>query len=1481
MDPALQEMLEGEAAEEIEAIVKLKDPLAIPAKIRPIAAFGAIVTCRIQRRYIHEVWGHPDVVSFKAPRLLAVEPDVIESDEALDLNFQQTDDRRQSGLNATGRGIIIGIIDVGCDFTHPNFRNDDGSTRILALWDQSNTTSLPYVKPYNYGVVYSREQINRALDASNPYEALGYNPVKSDPRGIGAHGTLVMDIAAGNGRIPGSPVGISPEADLIFVHVNSGSLSGEANLGDSVRMLEALDFINRMANETPYCVNISLGRRAGSHDGLSLVEQGMDALLLERPGRAIIISAGNYFSSNAHASGQLRPGQRRTITWRIDRADITPNELEIWYSGKDSFAVELVSPGGSDSFHAALGEGCPVIVANRTIGHIYHRFRDPNNGDHHINIFLKPPASAGSWQVILIGGDVVDGAFHAWVERDIPCSHCDSRFDSEDTDPASTTGTICNGLRTISVGAYNNHSLGKELADFSSSGPTRDHRLKPDLIAPGVKILGARSNPGDTQADIPLLTRMSGTSFAAPHVTGTIALMFETAGRPMAIKETRRLLLENAQRAAAEDQGICRVGCGYLDITSTLSAVSKYYEARSVIKPVVDGVNETAVQPIQESGETMDNEEIKLEDLAIDIEDDQSHEEVADPGKKIFILLSGGPGPYDDRDPEHDKGWGNYVTPPLLKSIDSSKKIIKFWREEEEVWWLIYKTAYVSRWDSDLKDKKRIKAVEDVKKAGANSYVDLIAKRAKERNWNLVWLGSADDFWERLRSCKENSISRLWYWGHARDDLWLSLRHEQDGTPIIPKEHEIISKGKIDPRLKNRFQKGTLEKIHRFVGCNTDIFAEKWAKSFEVYAEGVKGKVDFSTIHTTGGEPALTEGTKRQLFNPAGRGYSSESFEDSFNSLESDDIKSVERFMTDQHESDQQIDDRSSITDYQRAFIRRIEDTIDKTTASRENNMSTGKLIADVISEVGIDISNSLPLKSNGKEICPTALFKRFLSNYAPMSVQDYDHVFKLVIGPGTVWNQPIQQGDLLVRIAHGQPGFSHLAIVVAPDLWRYEQLVSAGLKPEGKRPGRYAHVIEGGAFPHKSSDCYARLILEPTGRMPSDQMVLRLNDQLYKSLGSLPTAYGAPSLAPKFIEYTDNIEWYPEADLACTTFKAADAKWAPDSESPDLCHLGVSGTSQAFDFNPAYLERLCILNHFALPKDTAQPVLFGLRGCNFAEQGYTGDFTKSIRLTEDLPDHYGFHCVLGVWSRSRNQFALFKGSTVPNWNYMSKQLEKCRSGESKAREANMLPCGRYFYTVGKHRNTPGAFILSDEVVVCRTNDDLIYKTSDLWDKCTPADNIHPSYHPSYAKFSSAGCQTVNGTYSNSEHKEEWSKFRERAGLGPKDTTKQVNGKDVKFIYILLTGREARLISTMLDSTQLTRIRFGSSGSSVEALQIGLERIDRKYNCGKRGIMDPETSTAYIKWQKDHNQGSADGVVTPAIARAFGFDLVKQQSIAA
>jgi hypothetical protein len=338
-----------------------------------------------------------------------------------------------------------------------------------------------------------------------------------------------------------------------------------------------------------------------------------------------------------------------------------------------------------------------------------------------------------------------------------------------------------------------------------------------------------------------------------------------------------------------------------------------------------------------------------------------------------------------------------------------------------------------------------------------------------------------------------------------------------------------------------------------------------------------------------------------------------------------------------------------------------------------------------------------------------------------------------------------------------------------------------------------------------------------------------------------------------------------------------ADAVWAPDASSIDYRHLATAINTRSFAFTPRLLERLCALNRFDVNAGQDE-VLFGLRGCQFAtERSNPAGWTDSVDLSEAVPDHKNSHCILGVWKRSTARFRLFTGSTVPNWRLM----ERYRQGGD---HANLLPTGRYLFHVGTHRGGTrgeirGAFIEHGDFVVLRTLNDLTYAIGDTWDSGSFGDNIHPARldggeHPPY--FSSAGCQTVPGNVRDGRHTGKWAEFREAAGLSASAPGSE-DGR--RFVYVMLTGREARLLVERQPDVALMRLRFGSSGDNVMALQLALGSAGLLRGGSSPGSFDAATKMAYIRWQTARDSHTADGVVTPSDGAALGFDMIRGQSI--
>ena len=561
------------AADEIAVIARVADvesweglsEVGIGAKLGEIGS-ETIVTARIPIRRIAEVRQQPFVKSLKAARTLR---------PMLHASTQETLARPQDlPSQAQGQGgynVVVGIVDYGCDFAHENFLDDEGNTRLISIWDQGGQKEPQ--SPFEYGKEYSAQDINAALATQDPYSALGYAPGRDTPRRKGTHGTHVMDIAAGNGRGSGTP-GIAPNSDLVFVHVDTSDVPREGpdvvgqNFGNSVHLLEAVRYIFDKAGDRPCVVNISLGTNGGPHDGSTPVEQGLDSLMEGRPNSAIVIAAGNAYADGIHAMGEAEPSGTRL-------ALVTPfpnwshDELEIWYpGGGTSITMEIIAPDGSPIGSIAPGQEIEVMDGNTPVLFAASRQNDPNNSDNSIGVFLESSLPSGAWAFDLYGSaaSAVAVPFHAWIERDdlSPSEFLTFRDDTY------TIGSVSCGKKTIVVGSYDAHKTSKPLSWFSSAGPTRDARKKPELSAPGHAVWAAHSRTGSA------VVQKSGTSMAAPAVSGIIALVLAEAHarhKSLSIDDIREIVMRSVRSSPPDsDEWDPRYGLGRIDAAAAVQA---------------------------------------------------------------------------------------------------------------------------------------------------------------------------------------------------------------------------------------------------------------------------------------------------------------------------------------------------------------------------------------------------------------------------------------------------------------------------------------------------------------------------------------------------------------------------------------------------------------------------------------------------------------------------------------------------------------------------------------------------------------------------------------------------------------------------------------------------------------------------------------------------------------------------------------------
>ncbi|RRJ61815.1 peptidase S8 [Paenibacillus oralis] len=537
---------------------------------------GRIVTAKVSVDELENIRQSPGVLSLKATR--PIKPALRKTIEEIKA---RSDLLPPGGANG-GEGVVVGIVDFGCDFVHKNFRNPDLSTRLLAIWDQA--AEAVDGQSVTYGRVFKKDEINRALNSSQPYQTLGYPSTLFNPRNP-EHGTHVMDIATGNGSGTNTP-GVAPKADIVFVELSASDISwgGEeavdSTFGDSKQLLDAVKFIFDTAGEHPCVVNLSLGTNGGPHDGTSLVEQGIDGLVMAKPDRAVVIAASNSFNDGIHAKGTVPQGGSFDLHWQIKNHDFTSNELEIWYSGQDKFLLEIIQPNGESIGQIQLGENGRVTDdTGRTIVFAANRKSDSNNGDNEIGVFLEKGLPTGTWTIRLHGTNIHDGVFHAWIERD---DRGQSQF-MPPLDNTHTLGSISCGHNSIVVGSYNAYLPNAPISFFSSAGPTRDGRQKPEISAPGHAVKAAASGT------INGVTEMSGTSMAAPAVTGVIALVLAEAkanGIHLTINQIRDNLAQAARKNPPANQNWDKqYGLGRIDASQAVKAVRRVTIAEPVPAP--------------------------------------------------------------------------------------------------------------------------------------------------------------------------------------------------------------------------------------------------------------------------------------------------------------------------------------------------------------------------------------------------------------------------------------------------------------------------------------------------------------------------------------------------------------------------------------------------------------------------------------------------------------------------------------------------------------------------------------------------------------------------------------------------------------------------------------------------------------------------------------------------------------------------------
>ncbi len=416
----------------------------------------------------------------------------------------------QPFLDLSGRGVIIGIVDTGIDYTNDVFRFEDGSTKILNIWDQ--TIDGRRSSGIYFGSDYSRNDINLALESSSPLSIVP----STDENG---HGTFLASVAAANTNT--DYIGAAPKADIIAVklrrardfYIRRYLLSpDDPELYESSDLLLGVKYILDRAEEynKPVVICIGLGSNFSAHDGNTILEQYI-SFVSQRAGVAFVTAAGNEANARHHTQGKLSgSGAVENISIKVGSQGASFSVI-IFGPAYDKISLGVVSPTGEVipriPFRSGLEFTEKLLMEETSIFMRY--FRDINNN----MIVGFERATEGLWDIQLYADSIIDGSYWAWLPITGQVS-----YDVEFLRPVPEYTIVypATALRSITCGAYNSDD--GSLSVSSSWGPTRLPRIEPDFVAPGVNVRGVYPTGFGT---------MTGTSAAAAITAGAAALLME------------------------------------------------------------------------------------------------------------------------------------------------------------------------------------------------------------------------------------------------------------------------------------------------------------------------------------------------------------------------------------------------------------------------------------------------------------------------------------------------------------------------------------------------------------------------------------------------------------------------------------------------------------------------------------------------------------------------------------------------------------------------------------------------------------------------------------------------------------------------------------------------------------------------------------------------------------------------------------------
>jgi len=471
--------------------------------------------------------------------------------------------QEQPFISLTGNGVLIGIVDTGIDYTNESFIYEDGTSKILYIYDQTIRSDTP-PDGFMLGTEYTKEQIDAALRSDNPFDIV-------PSRDTVGHGTFLASVAAGRER--GDLIGAAPDAQLIIVKLRPARSyirerflipPDQPNAYETSSIMLGIEYILLKAQQLnrPVSICLGTGTNQGGHDGFSTYENYLNNVASIR-GVCLVTAAGNESQARHHTQGIVkRTGDVFPVELRVGE-NAGNVYMTVWNNPSDRMSVSIRSPTGeliervpakSNSLYQAK------LILERSRVSVEYYFPIEGSGGQ-LTVIKIFDATPGTWTINVHGDFIIDGTFHSWL----PITGFVSP-NVEFVTPVPTTTIVVPGtaISVITVGAYD--SANNQLYVNSSWGPTRLPQISPDLTAPGVNVLGAFPTGGGA---------MTGTSVAAAITAGAAALalqwgIIEDNDPSMSTFQVKALLIRGCSRDPNLSYPNVQWGYGRLNLFESL-----------------------------------------------------------------------------------------------------------------------------------------------------------------------------------------------------------------------------------------------------------------------------------------------------------------------------------------------------------------------------------------------------------------------------------------------------------------------------------------------------------------------------------------------------------------------------------------------------------------------------------------------------------------------------------------------------------------------------------------------------------------------------------------------------------------------------------------------------------------------------------------------------------------------------------------------